>query len=95
MATTARASGGGDPYIKLGQFLKLTGVVPTGGRAKQLIQAGQVRVNGEVEARRGGGGRPSLAGALGGCQSLRLAPRSHSANSATAGLSWEQMSFPS
>ncbi|MFS8741115.1 RNA-binding S4 domain-containing protein [Synechococcus sp. O70.2] len=66
MATTARASGGGDPYIKLGQFLKLTGVVPTGGRAKQLIQAGQVRVNGEVETRRGRKLRPGDAVAVAG-----------------------------
>ncbi|MFS8861413.1 RNA-binding S4 domain-containing protein [Synechococcus sp. B60.1] len=49
----SQASPAGDPLIKLDQFLKLTGVVPTGGQAKQLIQAGQVRVNGEVETRRG------------------------------------------
>ncbi len=42
-----------DPFIKLDQFLKLAGVVSTGGQAKQLILAGQVRVNGEVETRRG------------------------------------------
>ena len=39
--------------IKLDQFLKLTGIVGTGGQAKALIQAGEVRVNGEVETRRG------------------------------------------
>jgi ribosome-associated protein len=39
--------------IKLDQFLKLAQVVATGGQAKQLIQDGQVRVNGEVELRRG------------------------------------------
>ncbi|MFQ3583470.1 MAG: RNA-binding S4 domain-containing protein [Cyanobacteriota bacterium] len=39
--------------IKLDQFLKLTGVVPTGGQAKQLILTGQVQVNGQVETRRG------------------------------------------
>ncbi|MFS8856327.1 RNA-binding S4 domain-containing protein [Synechococcus sp. H55.7] len=42
-----------DPVIKLDQFLKWAGVVSTGGQAKQLIQAGQVQVNGEVETRRG------------------------------------------
>jgi len=42
-----------DPVIKLDQFLKWVGVVSTGGQAKQLIQAGQVQVNGEVETRRG------------------------------------------
>jgi len=39
--------------IKLDQFLKLTGAVETGGQAKLLIQGGEVRVNGELETRRG------------------------------------------
>ena len=39
--------------IKLDQFLKLAGVVATGGQAKALIQNGEVKVNGEVETRRG------------------------------------------
>jgi ribosome-associated protein len=38
--------------IRLGQFLKLAGLVATGGEAKRLIQDGQVLVNGEVETRR-------------------------------------------
>ncbi len=38
--------------IRLGQFLKLAGMVGTGGEAKRLIQNGQVLVNGEVETRR-------------------------------------------
>jgi ribosome-associated protein len=38
--------------IRLGQFLKLAGLVDTGGEAKRLIQAGEVRVNGQVETRR-------------------------------------------
>jgi ribosome-associated protein len=42
-----------DDFIKLDQFLKLQGLVETGGHAKQLIQGGEVRVNGEVETRRG------------------------------------------
>lgn len=42
-----------DPFIKLDQFLKLAGVVSTGGQAKQLILKGQVQVNGQVETRRG------------------------------------------
>jgi ribosome-associated protein len=44
--------------IKLDQFLKLAQVVQTGGEAKVLIQSGQVRVNGEVETRRGRKLRP-------------------------------------
>ena len=39
--------------IKLDQFLKLVGIVQTGGQAKMLIQAGEVTVNGAVETRRG------------------------------------------
>ncbi len=39
--------------IKLDQFLKLKGVVRSGGEAKHLIRAGQVQVNGQVETRRG------------------------------------------
>ena len=38
--------------IQLDQFLKLTGLVGTGGQAKLLIQSGQVFVNGEAETRR-------------------------------------------
>ena len=41
------------PGITLGQALKVVNVVGTGGEAKVLIQAGEVRVNGEVETRRG------------------------------------------
>jgi ribosome-associated protein len=37
----------------LGQALKASNVVGSGGEAKVLIQAGEVRVNGEVETRRG------------------------------------------
>jgi ribosome-associated protein len=39
--------------IKLDQFLKLSGIVQTGGEAKLLIQNGEVKVNGTVEVRRG------------------------------------------
>jgi ribosome-associated protein len=39
--------------IKLDQFLKLVGVVQTGGEAKLLIQGGEVHVNGAIETRRG------------------------------------------
>ena len=40
-------------YIKLDQFLKFVDVASTGGHAKFLIQEGLVKVNGEVETRRG------------------------------------------
>jgi ribosome-associated protein len=39
--------------ITLGQFLKLAGLVSTGGEAKELIVSGLVLVNGQVETRRG------------------------------------------
>jgi len=39
--------------IRLGQFLKLAGVVDGGGEAKALLAEGVVTVNGEPEARRG------------------------------------------
>jgi ribosome-associated protein len=42
-----------DQKIELAQFLKLQRVVSSGGEAKQLVQSGQVAVNGEVETRRG------------------------------------------
>jgi ribosome-associated protein len=41
------------PGITLGEALKWAGVVSTGGRAKLLVRAGGVRVNGVVERRRG------------------------------------------
>ena len=40
-------------YIKLDQALKLADIASTGGHAKFLILEGLVKVNGEVETRRG------------------------------------------
>lgn len=42
-----------DDFIKLGQALKLAGVVEDGVEAKYVIQDGQVKVNGETDERRG------------------------------------------
>ncbi|WP_026835044.1 RNA-binding S4 domain-containing protein [Eubacterium xylanophilum] len=42
-----------DEYIKLGQALKLAGLVGSGVDAKFIIEDGLVMVNGEVEYRRG------------------------------------------
>ncbi len=39
--------------IRLGQLLKLAGIAGIGGEARELVQEGAVRVNGEVELRRG------------------------------------------
>jgi ribosome-associated protein len=40
-------------YIKLDSFLKAVNQVSSGGEAKLRISGGEVRVNGEVEQRRG------------------------------------------
>ena len=42
-----------DEFIKLGQALKAAGLVENGVMAKEVIQDGQVSVNGEVDLRRG------------------------------------------
>lgn len=42
-----------DDVIRLGQFLKLANLVDSGADAKVAIAQGEVRVNGEVELRRG------------------------------------------
>ena len=39
--------------ITLGQALKASDLVGSGGEAKVVVQAGEVRVNGAVETRRG------------------------------------------
>ena len=39
--------------IRLGELLKLAGVVGTGGEAKLLLASTEVTVNGEPESRRG------------------------------------------
>tara|TARA_Y100001968_G_C19112698_1_gene597978 strand:- start:91 stop:300 length:210 start_codon:yes stop_codon:yes gene_type:complete len=39
--------------MKLDQFIKWEGLVSTGGEAKSLILAGLVKVNNQVETRRG------------------------------------------
>ena len=40
-------------FIKLDSFLKLSGMCETGGIAKELVQSGQVEVNGEICTMRG------------------------------------------
>ena len=42
-----------DEFIKLGQALKLAGLVESGVDAKFVIQDGKVQVNGNVEYQRG------------------------------------------
>ena len=42
-----------DEFIKLGQALKLAGISDSGVDANELITEGSVKVNGEVDLRRG------------------------------------------
>ena len=42
-----------DDVIRLGQFLKLAGLADSGAEARELITDGEVRVNDEVDTRRG------------------------------------------
>jgi ribosome-associated protein len=39
--------------IRLGQLLKLAGLADSGADARELVQEGAARVNGQVETRRG------------------------------------------
>ncbi|QXG74359.1 RNA-binding S4 domain-containing protein [Modestobacter sp. L9-4] len=43
----------GEESIRLGQLLKLVDAVPSGAQVKDVLAAGEVQVNGEVEERRG------------------------------------------
>ncbi len=40
-------------YIKLDQFLKYCGIVELGSYAKPMILSGKIKVNNEIETRRG------------------------------------------
>lgn len=40
-------------YIALGQFLKLAGIIDTGGAAKFFLQEAKIDINGESDNRRG------------------------------------------
>ena len=55
-----------DESIRLGQFLKLAGLIDTGADAKSVIGDGLVSVNGDVETRRGRQLRPGDVVSLNG-----------------------------
>ena len=55
-------------FIKLDALLKFAGVTETGGEAKEAIQAGEVRVNGETCTMRGKKLRPGDVVALEGVE---------------------------
>ncbi|MFD3258938.1 S4 domain-containing protein YaaA [Paenibacillus lentus] len=60
-------------YIKLDQFLKLADCVPTGGMAKALLQDEAVKVNGELEERRGRKLYPGDTVDVEGCGAFQVA----------------------
>jgi ribosome-associated protein len=60
--------------IRLGQLLKLSGVVDSGGELKDLLAAEEVRVNGEPEDRRGRQLHPGDLVVVGG-EELRVVSR--------------------
>ena len=43
----------GDEFIRLGQVLKAVAIAESGAEAKEMIQSGDVSVNGQNETRRG------------------------------------------
>ena len=59
-------------FIALGELLKLSGVVDTGGEAKNLIGTLAVSVNGEPESRRGRKLRPGDVVEITDGESLRV-----------------------
>lgn len=48
-------------YIKLGDLLKFSGLAHTGGEAKEMVQDGICKVDGEVCTMRGRKIRPGMA----------------------------------
>lgn len=66
-----------DESIRLGQLLKLAGLVDDGATARAVINAGEVTVNGEVDTRRGRQVRQGDVVGLAG-QQVRVAARRNS-----------------
>jgi ribosome-associated protein len=60
-----------DESIRLGQLLKLAGVVDDGAMARSVVELGEVTVDGAVEVRRGAQVRPGQTVGYGG-QSLTV-----------------------
>ncbi|GGL35653.1 RNA-binding S4 domain-containing protein [Phycicoccus endophyticus] len=61
-----------DGSIRLGQLLKLSGLVDDGASARELLERGLVEVNGEVDTRRGRQLRVGDVVAVDGGGSLRV-----------------------
>ena len=65
-----------DDTIRLGQFLKLSGLIDTGADAKSVVADGLVSVNDEVDTRRGRQLRPGDVVTFAG-QSARIVAQSN------------------
>ena len=63
-----------DQPIRLGQFLKLAGLAEHGAHAKELVELGEVQVNGRVETRRGAQLRFGDVVAVGGQRARPIGP---------------------
>ncbi|WP_446666638.1 RNA-binding S4 domain-containing protein [Flexivirga sp. B27] len=63
-----------DESIRLGQLLKLAGLVDDGAMAREVITAGEVTVNDEVDTRRGRQVRPGDVVSFAG-QQVRVTSR--------------------
>ncbi|RNB77015.1 S4 domain-containing protein YaaA [Brevibacillus panacihumi] len=62
-------------YIALGQFLKLAEVIDTGGMAKAFLAEVPIKVNGELENRRGRKLYPGDEVAIEGCGRYQVVSR--------------------
>jgi ribosome-associated protein len=60
--------------IRLGQFLKLANLAEHGAHAKELLEAGEVQVNGRTETRRGAQLRSGDVVAVGGQRARPVSP---------------------
>lgn len=61
-----------DASIRLGQLLKLAGLVDDGAAAREVIERGLVSVNGEIDTRRGRQVRQGDVVALDGGGTIRV-----------------------
>ena len=63
----------GEDSIRLGQLLKLVDAVPTGAQVKDVLLTGAVRVNGDLEGRRGRQLHPGDVVSIEGAEEVRVA----------------------
>ena len=59
-------------FITLGQLLKEEGIIPTGGAAKWFLREHQVKINGELDNRRGKKIRPNDEVEIVGIETVKI-----------------------